>query len=71
MVSNLTGVKTVPRSPAKMLPHSPVKTQIKPTWEKAKFSTVSEAKYCRLYSRERARACSRTGKAMVWHEDLQ
>lgn len=41
------------------------------TWAKAKLRRVSEAKYCRRYSLARARACSRTGKAMVWHRDCQ
>lgn len=41
------------------------------TWAKAKFSTVSEAKYCNRYSLERARACRSTGSAMVGEEDRQ
>lgn len=41
------------------------------TWAKAKFSTVSEAKYCSRYSLERASACRSTGSAMVGEEDCQ
>lgn len=41
------------------------------TWAKAKFNTVSEAKYCSRYSLERASACRSTGSAMVGEEDRQ